>query len=1003
MTGLFHSVVRFRLAIVVIATVIMVTAISQLIQMRVNVLPNFAPTTVEVQTEALGLSAQEVEAMITVPLEADMLNGIPWLEKIDSRSITGLSSIEMHFEPGTDLMVARQMVQERLTAAHALPNVSKPPLMRQPVATDARAAQFGLTSKEMSLIDLSVLARWTISPRLMGVPGVAHISIWGERARQMQILVRPEELASAGAKLEDVVRTSGNSMWVSPLSYLNASTPGTGGFIDTPNQRLGIQHVFPIVAVDDMKQLALTGESGKLLGDVATVVEGHQPLIGDALINGEQGLLMVVEKFPWASSEAVAAGIEEAMVGLTPGLAGVDVNMSIFSAGETAKATGYNLRLAAIAGAVLAIALVAFTTMNMQVSLMTAFSAGAAVLAASAIVLYLNVSVNTVLLGGLCLAAAMILHDAFSSATSAASHSEADGALDHFGATRTPLIFASVAALVAAVPLLFLSGINGVVAQTMTVPYMIAIAVSLATSLIIVPAIAGVIPAKAQFGGNTVTPMDARLARLLPLGGVTTPQIGGALLAAFAAVGLAIAFFVSPSTLPDFRTKDMVVEWLSPPGASIEAVRDQGKAASDLLIASDLIDSVAVQVGRAEISDEVLNANAGTLWVSLNDGVSPSRAQTEIEDLLSGIEGISPNITSYQNRQMVRSELNPSAEPYRVRVYGHEFDLLAEKSSEVAAAIGAIGGVNSAQVVSAVQEPVIEIEVDLDKARLFETKPGDVRRSVAAIMAGIQVGSLFENQKVFDVVVWGNSDVRSSLASLETVKIDTPKGQTLLSNLAEVRVANTPSFISRSSVSRFADIVVDGPKGLALEIETVLASLEYPLEYHAEVVGGTAIGDPAATVSVWQVGMASLIAVGLLMQASLGSWVGAALAVGHGLAVAGAAALVALLLGAWSAAAMVGAIAAFGIGIRDASAILSQTASTPDSSQVVIGNGAAIAALIPVLVFGGSTVQFVSMAVIALIGGLICSALLAVFILPSFIRDEAFEDVAAPIEEMAHA
>jgi Cu/Ag efflux pump CusA len=308
--------------------------------MPVEVLPEFTPTMVEIQTEALGLSAPEVEQLITVPMEQDLLNGVPWLDDIRSESVPGLSRIQLIFEPGTDLLLARQVVQERMTQAVALPQVSAPPLMVQPLSSMSRVMMARLSSDQVSPIDMSVIAHWTIRPRLLGVPGVANVSIWGQRDRQLQVQVDPQQLEEYGVSLLDVIETTGNALWVSPLTFLEASTPGTGGFIDTPNQRLGIQHLLPIKTADDLAQVPLTtddigGENSDeqvlRLSDVATVVEDHQPLIGDNISgDGDGDLLLVIEKFPDANTLEVTQGVEAALAALAPGLTGIEVDTSVY-------------------------------------------------------------------------------------------------------------------------------------------------------------------------------------------------------------------------------------------------------------------------------------------------------------------------------------------------------------------------------------------------------------------------------------------------------------------------------------------------------------------------------------------------------------------------------------------------------------------------------------------------------------------------------------------------
>ena len=254
--GVLAFSLQFRFLVVAVAAAVAVLGMYRLPGAPRDILPEFGPPAIEIQTEALGLSAAEVEDLITLNLE-EIVASVAWVKTIRSKSISGLSSVLLIFEPGTDLMRARQLVAERLTMAHALPNVSKPPVMLQPLAVANRAMMIGLSSKDMSLIDLSVQARWTIVPKLLGVKGVANVAVWGLRARQLQVQIDLERLRANGITLDQIVRTAGELLWVSPLSYLEASTVGTGGWIDTPNQRLGIQHIQPISTPGNLGQVSL--------------------------------------------------------------------------------------------------------------------------------------------------------------------------------------------------------------------------------------------------------------------------------------------------------------------------------------------------------------------------------------------------------------------------------------------------------------------------------------------------------------------------------------------------------------------------------------------------------------------------------------------------------------------------------------------------------------------------------------------------------------------------
>ena len=233
----------------------------------------------------------------------------------------GLSSIVLVFERGTDVYRARQLVEERLTQAHALPNVSKPPTLLQPLSSSSRVLMIGLSSTELTPIEQSVIARWTVRPQLMGVPGVANVSVWGMRDQQLQVQVDPERLRDRKVTLSQVIDTAGNAQVVSPLTFLEASTPGTGGFIETPQQRLQVRHLLEKIADPaELAKVPVEGTDGRLqLGDVADIKVDHQPLIGDAVVDGGPGLILVVEKFPGVSTPEVTAGVEQALEKLGPG------------------------------------------------------------------------------------------------------------------------------------------------------------------------------------------------------------------------------------------------------------------------------------------------------------------------------------------------------------------------------------------------------------------------------------------------------------------------------------------------------------------------------------------------------------------------------------------------------------------------------------------------------------------------------------------------------------
>jgi multidrug efflux pump subunit AcrB len=273
--------------------------------------------------------------------------------------------VDLQFNHGENVLEARQLTQERLTQAGVgLPNVSRPAQMLDPVSSTGHVMIVGLSTRRLTPIQLSVLARWTIRPRLRGIDGVANVAIWGFRDRQLQVLVDPEKLRRKGLTVQQIMRTTGNSQLVSPLTFLEASTPGTGGFIDGPNQRLSVRHVLPFGTPRDLGDVPVDGTSGAnrvRLGDVAKVVEAHQePLIGDAVVHGGPGLLLVIDKTPGANTLDVTRRVDHALDELQAGMPGVAVDRQVLRPASFIDKALDNLALMLlIAGALVVVALAA--------------------------------------------------------------------------------------------------------------------------------------------------------------------------------------------------------------------------------------------------------------------------------------------------------------------------------------------------------------------------------------------------------------------------------------------------------------------------------------------------------------------------------------------------------------------------------------------------------------------------------------------------------------------
>jgi Cu/Ag efflux pump CusA len=1026
MRGIVGTSVRFPLLILGIAGVLVLIGATQLQSARVDVLPEFTPPYVEVQTEALGLSAEEVEELVTVPLEADLLHGVAFLDEIRSESIAGLSSIVMIFEPGTDLYTARQVVAERLTQAHALPNVAKAPVMLQPLSSLNRFMIVGLSSTEKSLIEMSVLARWTMQPRLMGVPGVANVAIFGQRERQLQVLVDPARLRQHSVTLDQVVTTTGNALWFSPLTFLEASTPGTGGFIDTPQQRLGIQHILPIRSAADLAQVAVDRGSDAAplkLGDVATVVEDHQPLIGDGLVGDGTGLLLVIEKFPNVNTTDVSRNVEAALEAMKPGLTGVAVDTTLFREASFIDASIGNFSLALLIGFLLIALVLGAMLFDWRAALISLVTIPLSLVAAAVVLHLFGLSLNAVSVVGLMIATAVVIDDVVglvdgvlqrlrAPRSADAERSRAAVVTEAVLESRRPVVYATLAIVVALVPLVFVSGVVSAFLPSLTVAYAVAIVASLVVSITVASALAVPI-LSATPGMQRESPLLSRLrttyrsAMAWFLAHFRTAWVTAGVVVVAAAVvgGLAVAPANADHVLPSFRQRDLLIHWDGAPGISHpEMTRIVSRAAAELRTIPG-VRTVGAHVGRAILSDERSSVNAGEIWVSMDPGADYASTLGAIESTVEGYPGLARAVTTYP-AQRIDEVLGEGERDVSVRVYGQDLAILETKAEAVRAAISDVAGIEAPSTVSPIKEPTVEIEVDLEAAARAGLKAGDIRRAATSLLSGIQVGSLFEEQKVFEVVVWGTPEHRASLNSIQDLLIDSPtSGLVRLGDVADVRVAPAPSVIDREGVMRYLDVTADirnRDLGATLaDVRASVARVPFDIEYHAEV-RSAALSRQDAQDRLLAVVAGSAILVLLLLQAAFGAWRLALLVLLALPAATVGGVVVALATGELlTLGALAGFILVVAVTIRHAVALIDRfqrLEAAGGSSVVDVAMAGVQERLVPIITTVLGTAVFLSPFIVLgdvagleimrpmsifVLGGLVSSVLLLLFIVPS--------------------
>ena len=1038
MASFFHGVLRFRLLVLAIAAGILATGVVQLRTSPVDLLPEFTPPYAEIQTEALGLSADEVEQLITVPLEADLLNGVEGVEVIRSESLPGLSSVVLVFARGTDVYRARQLVEERLTQAHALPNVSKPPTLLQPLSSSNRVLMIGMSSTDLSLIEQSVIARWTVRPQLMGVPGVANVSVWGMRDQQLQVQVDPARLRDMNIRLSQVVSTAGNAQVVSPLTFLEASTPGTGGFIETPQQRLQVRHLLEKIADPaELAKVPVEGTGGRMqLSDVAQVKIDHQPLIGDAVVSGGPGLFLVVEKFPGTDSIAVTEGVEEALEALRPGLTGLTSDTTVFRPADYLQEALGNIGLAALVGGVLMLlGFLAFGA-NWRTMVVGAVTVPLSVLSATLVLSALGHGVNALVLAGLAAATAVMVDEAVTTTDQPLRRLENAAALPYDGrltvlgeaaaGVRPVLLAAAVVAALAVVPVAVLEGRPGAFFAPLVTAYALALAAAMVVAVTAAPALTALLlmrrPRAARewpWTARIRAGYDAAVARFVP-------RLGPVVLAAAACalVALIVLPFLQVSLIPSFADRNVVVKLEAKPGASNTLMTQKTTEVVRAVEAVPGVESVGAHVGRAVTGDRTVNVSSSDVWVTIASSAEYETTVTAIEEAALSVTDLASSVVGFSTQEMrdvgaLVAGTNPVTgsgldvltglhDPVAVRIFGQDPKVLAEQAARVQEMMAGVDGVSDPRTIVAPTQPTIEIEVDLQKAQRLGVTPGDVRRAEATLLQGIQVGSVFEEQKVFDVIVQGVPSTRRTEADVRNLLIDRPYGAPItLGEVAVVRTVETPAVISRDAVSRRVDVVagLDGRDAgaVAADLRSRLAEMDFPLEYHGEVVAQNT-ADEIGQARAIGFAVAAVLAAFLVFQAAFGSWrLALVMTVAAPLALSGGVLASLFTDRELSLGSLLGLLAAFGFALRTGMVMIwslqrREREAAPDEARAATVAAGAQERLIPVLTSAVAvillTVPFIVLGprpglellhplAVVLVGGVITAAFITLFVLPA--------------------
>ena len=936
LSAIVRFAIRFRGVVIALALLLAVYGLFALSQARLDVFPEFAPPQVQVQTEAPGLSPSQVEVLVTRALE-NRLAGLAGIKTLRSKSFQGLSMITLTFTADTDIYRARQLVAEQLGgAAGTLPQGVKAPTLLPLASSASVVLSLGLTSTSRSLMALRTIADWNVKPQLLSVAGVAGISVFGGEVRQLQIQIDPDRLARYGLSIQDVVAAA-----------KRATALRGAGFIENNNQRITLETTGQPVSAAALGAVVLQNRGGASLrlSDVARVTVAPAPALGAAAIEGQPGVMLVVEEQYGADTLAVTRALEQRLAQLKPALAaeGVSLHPDLFRPANFIETAIGHLRTALLIGAALVLIVLFLFLFNARAALISAVAIPLSLLCAVIVLNRFGIGLNTMTLGGLAIAIGEVVDDAIVDVENvfrrlrenrllAAPRGAARVVLDASLEVRGAVIYATFIVALVFVPVLTLSGVAGSLFGPLALAYIAAIMASLAVALTLTPALAYALLARAAAEAEE-PPLGKWLkARYTHLLADIDQRANAAILvvALLCAAAFAALPFLQGSFLPTLREGHFIVHMRMLPGTSLPQSLALGQRVSAALVRIPGIRSVAQRAGRASEVSDPAGAFSSEFEVDLAplSGAGQQRVLDAIRSAVAPFVGASFSVNTFLTER-IHETISGYTAPLAVKVYGNDLDLLDRKAEEIAAAIRGVAGAGAVQVQAPEGAPQLLIHLREGALARLGIAPADALSAVETAYAGTRVGEIYQGNRVFDVTVVLSPRLRRSPAQVGELPLKTPAGRMVpLKEVADITQTEGRYLILHDDAQRL-QVVTAAVHGRALS--GFVAAVKRRIAARVTLPRGTYLvyaGDaPAQARARQDLLLHSALAaagVALLLFMALGGVRPTVLVFANlPFALAGGVAMVLAGGGVLSIGSLVGFVTLFGITLRNAIMLIS--------------------------------------------------------------------------------
>jgi CzcA family heavy metal efflux pump len=1015
------SSLRFRYLVIAAAAALMFFGVQTLGHQKVDVFPEFAPVSVEIQTECLGLSPSEVQQLVTVPLE-NAVQGVPGVTRVTSESVPQLSAIFLYFKGGTDVVHARQLVQERLsTAAPTLPSWAAPPALYPIVSATSRVMQIGIRSRSMSPLNLSTIAQYQIRARLLHVPGVANVAIWGEKRKEIEVQADPSRLASQRVSLNQLMNSTANAVDAGLLTFTSGNAIGTGGFVEGPNQRLHVRNVQVISTPQQLAAVPLARRGSRTLtiGDAARVGYSHPPLIGDGVVHAAPGLMLVVEKFPGANTLEVTKGVDRALAALKPGLPGIQIDSQIFRQASFIDTAIGNLGSAVLLGCILVVFVLLAFLFEWRAALVSLLAIPLSLGAAAIVLDALGATINTMILAGFGVAVGVVVDDAIIDTENIVRRLRAWRSrgkrttplrllLAASLEVRTAILYATLINIVAVLPVVLVGSLTGSFFRPLAIAYGLAVLASMLVALTVTPALAMILLPSAHLGASDppVIGWCKRRYRSVLEPFVRRPRWAVGTVVAAIVAGALVLPNLGEDLFPNFKEHDLLMHFDTKPGTSLTEMKRMVPRLQQRLLQVPGVTHVGAHIGQALLGEEIAGPEFSEQWITLAPGADVTKATKAVRAVGASFPGTFIDVTSYLHERIDETISNTS-EDLVMRVQGPNFATLQRLAAQIKRDLSGTPHVTDVHPQSQGFTPQIQETVNAPVAARYGLTPGEVRRAAAVLLGSVEVGDISKDGVITGVSLYGSPSTRGSLSEMSRLLIDTPSGTRVpLGKVASLQINSTPSDITRINGSNKIDVLANvdgGSLGAATAaLQARLAKLKLPLGYHVDLLGAAAERQ-AAQNQLLLLGLGAAVLILLLLQAAFRSTrLAILLFMTLPVALVGGALAAWVAVGTISLGALVGFFAVLGIAARNGILMISHFQHLERVEGVQFGVGLVVRgaserlspilmtalatglALAPLVIYGSRPGQEIEnpMALVIL-GGLATSTLMNLFVVPA--------------------